>query len=151
MGYAIIDRATARILSWQRWNAPPHDPGTQHVVASEEPPDFETQRWDGADGLRQETTQELADRQSEQRATERVAAADLLTSATPLARALRALVAEWVMEDRAKYNALIDLLRTRTTLFNATERSHLQSLKLTTDPAEVRQSLADRANSAASD
>jgi hypothetical protein len=62
MGFCICNRSTLLIRSWEA-NAQhqPHDPATEVVVEANAPPDFHTQRWNGATGLRAATAQELTE------------------------------------------------------------------------------------------
>ncbi len=58
MPFCIFDRATLTFVGGVRWDRPPFDPASQVLIELSAYPS-ETERWDGATGVRPATPQEL--------------------------------------------------------------------------------------------
>ena len=62
MGRALFDRTTGLYTgNWSSHDDIPHDPATHIQIVLAAPPDPRSDRWDGANGVRPATAQELAD------------------------------------------------------------------------------------------
>lgn len=59
MGTAVFVRADSRLKSWSRWDDIPHDDGIEVKLTLSSSPNRETDRWDGATGVRPATQPEL--------------------------------------------------------------------------------------------
>lgn len=64
MGFALCNKSTYEVQSWARWSDfdGEYDPLTQIVVEADAIQDTSEWRWDGATGIRQETTAERTTR-----------------------------------------------------------------------------------------
>lgn len=73
MPLAIFERKTGRLRGWYRWPSgglPQVEPNTEVMVTVPGPMDERTQRWDGTDGVRPATQQEMDELEAEERAAE---------------------------------------------------------------------------------
>ncbi|MDJ0948869.1 MAG: hypothetical protein QNJ94_08105 [Alphaproteobacteria bacterium] len=61
MPKCLFERAAGLFISGTRFDDLPHDPATHLQLELPAYPDRRTERWDGADGVRPATAQELAD------------------------------------------------------------------------------------------
>lgn len=66
MGKCVIDKNSSKILLYSRWDEPQFDTTTQVMIEVVNPPDKVLDRWDGVNGIRRATLEELALSEQEQ-------------------------------------------------------------------------------------